>query len=148
MKLKWTKKTHHTIIKSVQERFSQAVDQDFNFAAGLAILFDLAKELRREANLLIHEGKTSLPQQELRDKWHTLVHLAEVLGLSANFESQQQSTPDDSLLSDAEIEELIEQRKIARQAKNYAESDRLRDLLKEQGITLIDASGGVTKWHR
>lgn len=146
--LKWTDHTQHTIIKSVQEGFSQAVDQDFNFAAGLAILFDLAKELRREGNLLTHEGKTSLPKEELGDKWHTLVHLAQVLGLSANFDSQQQSTPDDSLLSDAEIEDLIEQRKIARQAKNYAESDRLRDLLKEQGITLIDAPGGVTKWHR
>jgi cysteinyl-tRNA synthetase len=37
---------------------------------------------------------------------------------------------------------------IARKNKDFAESDRLRDQLKELGITLIDQPGGVTKWHR
>jgi cysteinyl-tRNA synthetase len=42
---------------------------------------------------------------------------------------------------------LIEQRKAARAAKNFAEGDRLRDLLKAQGIILIDKPNG-TLWHR
>ena len=42
----------------------------------------------------------------------------------------------------------IEQRKEARKNKNFAESDRIRDQLKEQGIILVDQPGGVTTWHR
>jgi cysteinyl-tRNA synthetase len=51
-------------------------------------------------------------------------------------------------LNDQEIEQFIQQRMIARKNKDFAESDRLRDQLKELGITLIDQPGGVTKWHR
>jgi cysteinyl-tRNA synthetase len=51
-------------------------------------------------------------------------------------------------LSDAEIEDLIQQRITARKQKNFAEGDRLRDELKAKGITLIDQAGGGTKWHR
>jgi cysteinyl-tRNA synthetase len=141
--LKWHGEAQCNLIEAVLEEFSQVVDRDFNFSSGLAILFDLAKELRKEANLLTHEGATSIPSEELQSKWQTLVHLAGVLGLEVK-ESQSSSK---SGISDAEIESLIEQRTAARLAKNYAESDRLRDLLKEKGVTLIDAKG-ETKWHR
>jgi cysteinyl-tRNA synthetase len=142
--LNWKGKTHGSFIKSVQDHFCQVVDHDFNFAAGLAILFELAKELRKEGNLLIHEGKTSQSTKDLEDKWHTLVTLAQVLGLETDFSAV---SPSSHSLTDAEIESLIEQRLKARKAKNYQESDGIRDLLKEKGVTLIDAPGGVTKWH-
>ncbi|MEM6352258.1 MAG: cysteine--tRNA ligase, partial [Cyanobacteria bacterium P01_D01_bin.14] len=51
-------------------------------------------------------------------------------------------------LSDAEIETKITQRREAKQAKNYAEADNIRDELSSLGITLIDKPGGVTEWHR
>jgi cysteinyl-tRNA synthetase len=143
--LPWQDLESITEVEEIKQHFQTAVDDDFNFAAGLAILFDLAKELRKEANLLTHEGQTSLPNLELQQKWRTLVNLASVFGL----EAQLDSTPSgSSQLSDPQIEAIIAQRNTARQAKNYKESDRLRDLLKEQGITLIDAPGGVTKWVR
>ena len=127
------------------ERFQSAVDDDFNFAGGLAVLFELAKELRKEGNLLVHQGKTETPPQVLEQQWHTLVTLAQVLGLEAkaNDEAAQPSPG----LSDAEIEALIQQRQSARKAKNFAESDRIRNELQAQGITLIDQAGGVTRWH-
>jgi cysteinyl-tRNA synthetase len=50
--------------------------------------------------------------------------------------------------ADAEIEALIEARKAAKAAKNFAESDRIRDTLKEQGILLEDKPGGITEWRR
>lgn len=143
-KLNWTQETHHSFIKSVQDHFCQAVDHDFNFAAGLAILFELAKELRKEGNLLTHEGKTSQSIEHLGDKWHTLVTLAQVLGLEADWTV---ISPSSHTLSDAEIEDLIQQRLDARKAKNYQQGDRIRDLLKEKGVTLIDAPDNVTKWH-
>jgi cysteinyl-tRNA synthetase len=46
-----------------------------------------------------------------------------------------------------EIEELIQQRQAARKAKNFAESDRIRDQLLTKGISLIDSKEG-TRWHK
>jgi cysteinyl-tRNA synthetase len=127
------------------ERFNLAVDDDLNFAGGLAVLFEVAKDLRREGNLLVHEGKTETSPQELEVVWRTLVTLAEVLGLAAQPEVQEESADG---LSDAEIEALIQQRADARKAKNFAEGDRIRNELQAKGITLIDKPGGVTIWHR
>ena len=126
------------------ERFQQAVDDDFNFPGGLAVLFELAKELRRQGNLLVHQGKTDTPPEELQQQWHTLVALAQVLGLEAEW--REETTVNDGL-SDGEIESMIQQRQAARKAKNFAEADRIRDRLQVQGITLIDSPDG-TRWHR
>ena len=127
-----------------RHRFQDAVNDDFNFAGGLAVLFEIAKDLRRERNLLMHTGSTKIPLEELIEAWQTLVELAEVLGLGMDSPPLEKSVG----LSDGEIEALIQQRKAARQSKNYPESDRLRDLLQDQGIVLIDGNNGETKWHR
>jgi cysteinyl-tRNA synthetase len=132
------------IDKSEIEKFTNAVDDDFNFPGGLAVLFELAKELRKEGNIIVHQGKTETPANQLFKQWQTLTTLAEVLGLTATFEEE---TPTTDGLSDAEIEELIQKRQEARKAKNFAESDRIRDELKAQGIELIDSKEG-TRWHR
>jgi len=126
------------------ERFVEAVNDDFNFPGGLAIIFELAKDLVREGNILVHEGKTKTPATELFQQWHTLVTLAGVFGLEAK--NPADITADHGL-SDAEIEDLIQQRQTARKAKNFTEGDRIRDQLLAQGITLIDSREG-TRWHR
>jgi cysteinyl-tRNA synthetase len=130
---------------AVVARFNQAVDDDFNFAGGLPILFELAKDLQREGNILMHEEKTETPPQELEKEWYTLVTLADVFGLEAQPEETTQPTDG---LSDAEIEAWIGQRAEARKAKNFEMSDRIRKELLAKGITLIDKPGGVTIWHR
>ncbi|WP_414583510.1 cysteine--tRNA ligase [Scytonema sp. PCC 10023] len=132
------------IENSYVERFQEAVNDDFNFSGGLPVLFELAKELQRQRNILVHEGKTETSSAELQSKWQTLVTLAQVLGLEAKMSDQ---TPQNSGISDAEIEALIQKRQEARKAKNFAESDRIRDELQAQGITLIDSREG-TRWHR
>ncbi len=129
----------------ISQKFREANDDDFNFAGGLAVLFEIAKELRRQGNILTHEGKIDQPSEELQHQWQTLTTLAQVFGLEVTTDNHQDTT---SLISDGEIEELIQQRNQARIAKNYTESDRIRDELKNQGITLIDKAGGVTHWHR
>ncbi|BAY33998.1 cysteinyl-tRNA synthetase [Nostoc carneum NIES-2107] len=126
------------------QRFKETVDDDFNFPGGLAVIFELAKELRREGNIIVHEGKTTTPAAELHQQWQTLVTLAGVLGLEAKPEAEK---PASNNLSDAEIEDLIAQRQAARKAKNFAEGDRIRNELQAQGITLIDSKDG-TRWHR
>ena len=134
-----------SIQNPIVDRFNEAVDDDFNFAGGIAVLFEIAKELRREGNLLVHEGKTETSPEVLEKQWHTLVTLAGVLGLEAQLEEATQ--PADGL-SDAQIEALIQQRTEARKQKDFAMSDRIRNELADKGITLIDKPGNVTLWHR
>ncbi len=126
-------------------QFKLSMDDDFNTPGAVAVLFGLAKELQRQGNVIVHEGKPDADSADLQQQWKTLVELASVLGLEA--QAIEVSTSDDGM-SDADIERLIEQRKAAKQAKNYAESDRIRDELSAQGISLIDKPGGVTSWHR
>lgn len=146
------------LLEDVVERFVMAVDDDLNFPGGLAILFELAKDLRRERNIFVHQGKTETSPQQLEKQWRTLVSLAIVLGLeaqplesvSATVEINGKSVDSvDSLSSsNAEIESLVQQRQSARLARNFAEADRIRNKLQAQGIALVDSPDGVTRWHR
>lgn len=128
--------------QTVQE-FQAAMDDDFNTSGALAALFPVAKELQRQGNILVHEGKTDTAPDILQVQWKTLVELAKVLGLEAEPEAESSGG-----LSDSEIETLIQQRKDAKKAKDFAEADRIRNDLQVQGITLIDKPGGEVIWHR
>jgi len=131
--------------KAVQE-FQSAMDNDFNTPGALTVLFELAKELGKESNVLVHQGKTDTSPELLQLHWLTLVSLAGVLGL----EVQPEADSDDAVggLSDGEIEGMIQRRKEARISRDFAEGDRIRNQLKDQGITLIDQKDGITIWHR
>ncbi|MEG3921015.1 cysteine--tRNA ligase [Microcoleus sp. T3_A4] len=131
--------------KAVQE-FQSAMDNDFNTPGAVTVLFELAKELAKEGNILVHQGKTETSPDLLQQKWVTLVSLAGVLGLEVQPESDSNDAVDG--LSDAEIEAMIQQRKDARKARDFAEGDRIRNELKDNGITLIDQKDGTTIWHR
>ncbi|MDY7021358.1 MAG: cysteine--tRNA ligase [Cyanobacteriota bacterium] len=145
-KLEWSdQEKSSSLLSDAVERFQTAMDDDFNTPGGLAVLFELAKDLGKEGNVLTHEGKTETPPKQIQQTWQTLVELAKVFGLEVTEETTTDVT---SGLSDEEIEALVQQRLDARKAKDYAESDRIRDQLKEAGITLIDRSGGETIWHR
>jgi cysteinyl-tRNA synthetase len=127
-----------------QQRFQTAMDNDLNTPGGGAVLFELAKDLQREGNIMTHTGSTSTDPQALQQQWQILVSLAELLGLTAQLDAETGGGG----LSDADIEAQIVARNGAKQAKNFAEADRIRDQLKDNGITLIDKPGGVTDWHR
>ena len=136
----------NAIQNSYTERFQEAVNNDFNFSSGLSVLFEVAKELSKQGKILVHEGKTTTKSEELQNMWQTLVTLADVLGLVAQIEPETAAKTDNGLSSE-NIEALIQQRQEARKAKNFAESDRIRDELQAQGIALIDSREG-TKWHK
>lgn len=125
-------------------RFEAAMDDDFNTPEALAVLFDLAKEVNRQKN----QGNPSAHSLAA-----TLRKLGGILGLLQNDAeewmkggSTQASTANDEP-SEMDIETLIWQRLDARKNKNWAESDRIRDELKAQGIVLEDSAGGTT-WRR
>ncbi|MGD1864115.1 MAG: cysteine--tRNA ligase [Phormidesmis sp.] len=131
------------LISSAVEQFQVSMDDDFNTPGAIAVLFGLAKELQRQGNLIVHEGKPDADAVKLQQQWQTLVQLAGILGLEA-----QTATTATGGLGDEEIDSLVARRTAAKQNKDYAESDRIRNELSDQGITLIDKPGGVTAWHR
>ena len=113
-------------------RFRAAMDDDFNTAEALAVLFDLAGDANR--------GEAVAAQ--------TLRGLGGVLGLlQRDAVDFLQAGTRAAGLSEQEINTLIVARQTARQEKNFAESDRIRDALIAAGIVLED-SAGVTTWRR
>ncbi len=112
-------------------RFHAAMDDDFNTPEAVAVLFDLASAVNR--------GETGLAGQ--------LKGLAGVLGLLQRDPQVFLQAAPAGGLSNAEIDEKVGARTTAKKARNFAESDRIRDELKAAGIVLEDGPQGTT-WRR
>jgi cysteinyl-tRNA synthetase len=138
-------KTETEQVNPYFQQFCTIVDEDFNFAGGLAILFDLAKDLGKTANILTHGGQISTDAATLQQQWYSLQALAQVLGLEAKLADEQ---PPADGLSDREIEELLAEREVARTNRNYRESDRIRNDLQAQGVVVVDRKGEPATWYR
>jgi cysteinyl-tRNA synthetase len=75
-------------------------------------------------------------------------HLLAAAGLMGLLQADPEAWFKAGVSDTNEIENLIAERNAARKAKNFAEADRIRDLLKSRGIALDDRAGGVTEWKR
>ena len=129
-------------LEDYTNRFQVAMDDDFNTPEALAVLFDLANALNRARE----RGET------IMDQGATLRELGECLGIlqedpDSYLQAGLQAGASPADLSDAEIQALIDARNDARLAKDWAESDRVRDVLKTQGVILEDGPQGTT-WRR
>src|SRR5699024_10466438 len=114
-------------------RFEEAMDDDFNTANAITVLFDLAKD----ANLYLKEKQTH--SEVIVSFQEKIIKLLGVLGINLN-----ETEPE--LLAE-EIDNLIVERDEAREAKNYLRADEIRDLLQEKKIILEDTPQGV-RWKR
>jgi cysteinyl-tRNA synthetase len=111
-------------------RFKAAMDEDFNTPIAVSVLFDLANEVNRSGSL---------------EAAALLKALAGVLGLlQQSPEAYMQGGATEGGLDAAAIEALIQARAQAKTARNFAESDRIRDELARQGIVLKDSPQGTT----
>jgi cysteinyl-tRNA synthetase len=159
-KLGWPAATLQSFPKALSpdnpwvERFQTAMDDDLNTPGALAVLFELAKGLQREGNRLVHEGESQSSPDQLLKQWQTLMHLALVLGLEAQDHNDADVAADD--LDEAAmaagrsltIADLIQQRQTARQQRDFATADEIRDRLAAMGIAVVDQPDGEVRWHR
>ncbi|MEC8484948.1 MAG: DALR domain-containing protein, partial [Pseudomonadota bacterium] len=121
------------------QRFEDAMRDDFNTPVALSVLFELVRELNK-ARAEASEQAATLAAE--------LKALADLVGLlSQDPEYFMQNSTVNEGLSAEEIEGFIAERAQARKDKNFARSDEIRDLLLEQGITLLDTREGTT-WTR
>jgi len=126
-------------------KFYAAMDDDFNTPEALAVLAGAARELNiaKTAN---DGARTAAAARSLRA-------MGDVLGIlqqspEVYLRRGGTGTDADTALTDARIEELIAARRAARAAKNFPESDRIREQLGAAGVILEDKPGGASEWRR
>jgi cysteinyl-tRNA synthetase len=135
-------------ISGLTDRFIEAMDNDFNTAQGLGLIFETVKDLNRVRQLLPAKPGTA-DLLFLQDQAKKLTELCRIMGLLTEppaeyLKKQQQGKLADLDISPDEINDLIAQRQQARQDKNWARADKIRDLLLDKGIELKDSGEGTT----
>jgi cysteinyl-tRNA synthetase len=117
-----------------EKQFSASLDDDLNTAEALGAIF----EYIRDANVAMDAGEfgveNTVAAREFLDRFDSIFDVLRASG-------------QEGALSDAEIEAKIAARGAAKKARNFAESDRLRDELLAQGIILEDTKDGA-RWKR
>ncbi len=121
------------------ERFAEAMDDDFNTAGAIAVLHAVANEINQHRR----DGR----EEDAKRSAAILVRLGGVLGLLQQDPEAFFQADTGSELSAADIEALIQARADARKGRDFAEADRIRDELADKGIILDDSREGTT-WRR
>lgn len=107
-------------IASYEEKFLEAINDDLNMPVAMSVVWDVIKNPKKSKKL-----------QKL------LLKFDEVLGLDLkNYKKTENVLPED-------IQELINERNLARQNKDWALSDRIRDILTQKGYTVKDSKEGT-----
>ncbi|GBG95283.1 cysteinyl-tRNA synthetase [Ligilactobacillus salitolerans] len=114
-----------------ESSFEAAMDDDFNAQNGIAVVYELVKQLN------IYAERAEVNENTLQYLLDGFTRIVSVFGIKL----------EQAGILDEEVEAKIKQRNAARQNKNFALSDQIRDELKEQGILLEDTPQG-TRWKR
>ncbi|MGX9937356.1 cysteine--tRNA ligase [Advenella kashmirensis] len=127
-----------------EQAFKAAMDDDFNTAVAIAVLFDMVTEANRRNSAELSGriralgGVLGLLQQ---DPQHYLQS-------PTRYIKREGQSVAATALSESDIEALIEQRRQAKQDRDFGKADQIRAQLKEQGVELEDKPGGLTQWRR
>ncbi len=113
-------------IEKIEEKFHEAINDDMNMPLAMSYVWELARYEKKNPEI-----------SKMLKKFDT------VLGIKIDKEDikDQKEIPQ-------EILDLVEQRKIARQNKDWAKSDELRDLINKKGYDIKDTANGTEVKHR
>lgn len=111
------------ILNSYRKRFLEAINDDLNMPVAMSVVWDVIKESKKS--------------KQFKD---LLLEFDEVLGLNLKEYTGAEKLGE---LSE-EILKILEERKLARENKDFKKSDELRDLLKEKGYIVKDSKEGMT----
>ncbi len=128
---------------AVLERFTAAMDDDFDVSGGLGVLFDLV----REGNRRLDAGEDVGPLVAAYDEIVTVFGLAEPVGDSGDLEDLIADIARRHGAASGGIDELLAIRDRARADREWAISDAIRDDLATIGVTVEDTADG-SRWHR
>ncbi len=137
-------------------RFKEAMDDDFNTPEAVAVLFDLVAETNRTKSAMTSGllkalgGKLGLLEKNPSDylQWRASHGAVRMEPMDAKGTGRTNVGMSSTALSNDQINQMIEDRALAKTARNYAEADRIRKELLHAGIVLEDAPGGKTGWRR
>ncbi len=128
-------------------RFREAMDDDFNSAQALGVVFEMVRAVNR---FLAEIDQVDAPAQALLTRVRGLfAEIGGVLGLfgrapRAWLDAIKSAGADRMDISPEEIERLIAERNEVRKARDFRRSDEIRDLLLAKGIQLLDSPQGTT----
>ena len=114
-----------------KNKFEEAMDNDFNTATGLGVIFDLITEIN---SLIAGKSKNSA---QLKQDILNLETFCSILGILPRMEDKE---------LDKDLLDLIKERTKARRKRDWQEADRIRSLLEERGVVLKDNPDGTTRY--
>lgn len=129
-------------------RFTEAMDDDFNTARGVGILFDAVRRINRE---LDEQGEVSeAVKARIQSECSDILKIGGILGIltqspKAYFENKKVQGLEEKAIDPAVIDQMVQERTEARKSKNWARADVLRKELEEMNILLEDRPDG-TVW--
>jgi cysteinyl-tRNA synthetase len=129
------------------QRFSDAMDDDFNSARGIGILFDTVRSMNR---LLDHKKKHMSPEikKAAQSDYSDILKIGSILGIlmespEVYFQRKQTRVLEQKSIDPDVINQLITQRDQARKEKNWERADQIRDQLAGMNIILEDRAEGT-----
>ena len=146
---------HVAEVESLLAKMESELSDDFNIPGVLSLFFSMIRMINREYLGNLKDQKEVILGKDLRKKIFEAVHFIEkstglvykdALGVLQQIRMAKKSLSGVDSVSEKEIEEFIEQRKQAREEKNWAKSDLIRDELKDKGIILRDHPDGSVTW--
>jgi cysteinyl-tRNA synthetase len=130
-----------TELDAARVKFEEAMNEDFNTAVAVSVLFEMVKITHR----LLENPKTTAETLKAVDAQFRKLG-GDVLGIVP--EVYPQASAADNDLLDFLVGQMIQKRTDARKNKDFAASDAIRKDLESRGIVLEDKPGGVTTWRR
>ena len=118
-----TEKVNKEALKEYEQKFLEAINDDLNTPLAIGVLWTMVK----------NEPKS-------KDVYNVAMQFDKALGLNLEVNEEEFAKKEKAIPQN--VKDLAEQRLLARQAKNWAESDRLRDKIKELGYAIKDSKDG------